>query len=282
VLLLGVRHRGTDDQRLLYGTLLMCNAGSLLLPGSNLTNLLVLSAQHQSVTGFARQMWPAFAAAVGVTIVVVVCSPRRHRGGGVLRGAAPAATFVTTRSGIGTAVVATTAALVCMLTLGDPAPAVAAIGALAVALEMARRRVTPARVVDAVDPAVLVGLFGIATALGVLGRSWHWPSSVLASANPGGTAAIAVGTSVALNNLPAAALLAARPVAHAHALLVGLDLGPNLAVTGSLSALLWYRTARAAGARPRVGHISKIGVILAPLSIAAALLALHFLSSGIV
>ena len=51
-----------------------------------------------------------------------------------------------------------------------------------------------------------------------------------------------------VNNLPAAVLFSAHAPAHSRALLIGLDLGPNLAVTGSLSALLWYRAARTVGA----------------------------------
>jgi arsenical pump membrane protein len=59
-----------------------------------------------------------------------------------------------------------------------------------------------------------------------------------------------------------------------------LNLGPNLAVTGSLSALLWYRTARTVGARPRLLELTRLGVIVVPLSIAAALLAVHVAGSG--
>ena len=104
--------------------------------------------------------------------------------------------------------------------------------------------------VEVVDPTLLLGLFGVAVALGTLGRGWHWPSSVLASSNAATTAAIAAVASVLCNNLPSAALLAARPVAHARALLIGLNIGPNLAVTGSLSALLGTAR-RAPSARTR-------------------------------
>jgi arsenical pump membrane protein len=53
-------------------------------------------------------------------------------------------------------------------------------------------------------------------------------------------------------------------------MLVGLDLGPNFFVTGSLSALLWFRSARRAGADPSVRHTAAVGVVAAPLAIAAA------------
>jgi arsenical pump membrane protein len=60
--------------------------------------------------------------------------------------------------------------------------------------------------------------------------------------------------------------------AHPRALLLGLDLGPNLAVTGSLSAVLWLQVARAAGARPSVVRYTLLGLVLVPLTLVAALL----------
>jgi arsenical pump membrane protein len=88
------------------------------------------------------------------------------------------------------------------------------------------------------------------------------------------TASIAALASVLLDNLPAAVLLSARRTPHPLALLVGLDVGPNLAVTGSLSAYLWWQAARSVGARPSAVTYSRLGVLLTPLAGAAALLAL--------
>jgi arsenical pump membrane protein len=82
---------------------------------------------------------------------------------------------------------------------------------------------------------------------------------------------VAAGTSVLVNNLPAASLLAARTPPHPFALLVGLNIGPNLFVTGSLAWLLWLRAARSAGAEPSVEKASRLGVIAVPLAMAAAL-----------
>src|SRR5919201_3283753 len=42
VLVHAARRRGLDERPFLYGAVFMANAGSVLLPGSNLTNLLVL------------------------------------------------------------------------------------------------------------------------------------------------------------------------------------------------------------------------------------------------
>jgi arsenical pump membrane protein len=63
-------------------------------------------------------------------------------------------------------------------------------------------------------------------------------------------------------------------------LLIGLNLGPNLFVSGSLAWLLWLRTARSAEADPSVARASRIGVVAVPLSMAAALALLTLTGSS--
>jgi arsenical pump membrane protein len=53
--------------------------------------------------------------------------------------------------------------------------------------------------------------------------------------------------------------------------LVGLNLGPNLCVTGSLAWLLWLKAAKSTGARPSLRSASRLGVVVVPVSMAAAL-----------
>src|SRR5919205_4315945 len=56
VLVHAARRRDLDERPFLYGSVFMANAASLLLPGSNLTNLLVLRSAPQSGAAFATQM----------------------------------------------------------------------------------------------------------------------------------------------------------------------------------------------------------------------------------
>ena len=71
VLVYAARSRGEGEAPLLYGCLLLSNAGSLLLPGSNLTNLIVLGHLHLSGGAFLAHMaLPALAAAVVTALVV--------------------------------------------------------------------------------------------------------------------------------------------------------------------------------------------------------------------
>ena len=127
---------------------------------------------------------------------------------------------------------------------------------------------------DVLGVPVLVGLFAVAVALGTLGRVWSGPADLLSHLDSWGTAVVAAGSSVLVNNLPAASLLAARRPDHPFSLLVGLNLGPNLLVTGSLAWFLWLRAARSAGSRPSIAKASRLGMVAVPLSMAAALGAL--------
>jgi arsenical pump membrane protein len=124
------------------------------------------------------------------------------------------------------------------------------------------------------DLHVLVGLFLLAVALGTLARRWHGPASLLGHVGGIGDAAVGALVSVLVNNLPAATLLSAQKPPHPLPLLIGLNLGPNLLFTGSLSAYLWYKAARAPAARPSLKQACLLGVLLVPLTMTGALLAL--------
>ncbi len=51
-------------------------------------------------------------------------------------------------------------------------------------------------------------------------------------------------------------------------------------MTGSLSALIWWRAARTAGARPSAARVTRLGAVLVPLSIALSLLSLWLVAPG--
>lgn len=263
VLLHAARERGTDEAPFLYGAVFMANSASLLLPGSNLTNLIVLA--HHPVPGltFAGRFAAPWAVAVAVTIAFLLLAFRRQLAVRVPR----AGSRVALRPGPGTVGIAAAAVLV--LALRHPALPVLGVGLVVGIASRLRAR----HVLDATNPALLLGVLGIAVALGTLGRNVGWLGSLVEHAGRWESAWIAAGASVLVNNLPAAVVLAAHAPAHARALLLGLDLGPNFAVTGSLSALLWLQVARVNGAKPSVVRYTLLGVVLAPISLALALLA---------
>jgi arsenical pump membrane protein len=262
------RSRGSAEIPLVYGCLLLSNAGSLLLPGSNLTNLIVLGHLHLSGAGFLARMWLPSVAALAVTAAVVAVAGRDSlRGTAGHPGPPP-------RPVLGVGLAAVTAATVIVVAVANPAIPVAGVGVAAAAVRLVQRRHRTRDVASALGLPVLAGLFGIAVALGTLGRAWAGPASLLSHSGSWGTAGVAAVTSVLVNNLPAASLLAARTPPHPFALLVGLNLGPNLFVTGSLAWFLWLRSARASGWQPSVATASRLGALAVPLSMAAALGAL--------
>lgn len=130
-------------------------------------------------------------------------------------------------------------AVVLVLVLASPALPMLAMGAALAGAAIRRGSVSVSAVVDAVDPGSLGAVFAVAVALGTLAHAWSGPAHLLATAGRPETAILGAIGAVALNNLPAAVLLASRVPAHPRALLLGLNLGPNLAVTGSLSSLIW-------------------------------------------
>jgi arsenical pump membrane protein len=85
-----------------------------------------------------------------------------------------------------------------------------------------------------------------------------------------------------VNNLPLG-LIAGGTIQAAHtkglianAVLIGVDLGPNLSVTGSLATILWLLALRKdAGDRERLDvsfwGFLKVGAVAMPLALAAAL-----------
>jgi arsenical pump membrane protein len=263
VLLHAARRRSLPEEPFLYGAAFVANAASLVLPGSNLTNLLVVSQAHVTGPAFAAGLAPAWAAAVTVTVAFLLVAFRR-----ALVTGRPA---MTQRPAIrlGPGAVGIGAATVLVLALPQPALPVLALGcATAIAA-----RLSPRELWESVSPGVLLGVLALSVVLGAAARGVPPLGRLVGGAGRWESAWLAAGAAVLVNNLPAAVVLSSHPAGHARALLLGLDLGPNLAVTGSLSGILWLRVARRHGARPSALRYTLLGLALVPLSLAAALLA---------
>jgi arsenical pump membrane protein len=246
----------------------MANASSLYLPGSNLTNLLVLDRHPVSGGAFADQMLAPALAATLVTAAGLVFVFR-----GQLRASKTRPMIAAREPPSRVGLLAALAAAGITLALRNPAPEVLGVGIAAVAIQLARQRLKLPQITRAVGPLTLTGLFALSVAVGVLARSWSGPARLLTHAGLWGTAAIGAIASIAINNLPSAMLLSAKPLSHPRALLFGLNLGPNLAVTGSLSAYLWFKAARQLDTRPSLLAFTRRGLLLAPAAIIAALAA---------
>jgi arsenical pump membrane protein len=282
VLVFAARRRRIGVEPFLYGCVFMANASSLFLPGSNLTNLLVLDA-HGGGSGasFAAKMFPIAITAAVVTAIGIAFlfraslkappSVRSHLpttiGDKCERTAGDPVPSVV----LGPGLVATAAAVVLVLVLRQPALAVLAVGLVAVAVELLRSRIALADVWRVVGPPSLAAAFVLTAALGTLARHWNGPAELIGGASGPETAALAALSTILINNLPSAALYSAHAVDHSRMLLLGLNVGPNLAVTGALSALLWFRAAREVDARPSLLEFSRRGVPLALIAMGAAI-----------
>ena len=80
------------------------------------------------------------------------------------------------------------------------------------------------------------------------------------------------------NNLPvgllAAHLFAQAPAGAKAAALIGVDLGPNLSVTGSLATILWLNALRREGMEMSAWRFLVLGAVMMPPALALALLGL--------
>ena len=125
-------------------------------------------------------------------------------------------------------------------------------------------------------------------ALGVVVRSVvdNGLSDALGHVIPDGTslvallavAAVAALLANVINNLPAVLVLlplvAAGGPGQVLAVLIGVNIGPNLTYAGSLATLLWRRVLRGHDDEPRFGEFTLLGVLTVPASLVAAVLAL--------
>jgi len=263
----------------------LANSASLLLPVSNLSNLLALRATGLSFTHFGALMAAPWLVAIAVEWGVLrrVLGVDLHgRGRAVEHAVAPRVKVAphvpvllgATLAGFG---VASAAGI-------DPAW-VAAAGAVALAVPaLLRRRATPAGVVRATALPFLVFVF----ALGVIVRaaSANGLADLVGSLVPGSTsllallaiAALAAVLANVLNNLPA--ILVLLPVtatvgpAAVLAALIGVNVGPNLTYVGSLATLLWRRSLSQHGAEPDVRDFVRLGLASVPPVLLAATVAL--------
>ncbi|MFG2306617.1 SLC13 family permease [Actinacidiphila glaucinigra] len=266
-----------------YACTHLSNTASLLLPVSNLTNLLAFAASGLSFTRFAGLMALPWLVAIAVEYVVF----RRW-----FRGDLAAA--VPVPDGAGTpplpvfalvTVVCTLAGFVVTPALGiDPAWAAAA-GALVLAVRaVARRRMT----VRAVAGAAGVPFLAFVLALGVVVRAVvdNGLADVLGRIVPGGTglaallgvAALAAVLANLINNLPAVLVLlpltAPAGPGAVLAVLLGVNIGPNLTYAGSLATLLWRRIVHQHEHDVDLKEFTVLGLLTVPAALGLAVVAL--------
>lgn len=267
---------------------LIANAASFVFPISNPANLVIYGRQMPPLFDWLPQYALPSVAAIVVTFVMLYWTQRAHFSGAIApdvpiphlpRGGRIAA--------IG--IVATTILLLVASTLdwslGLPT---ALAGAATASAVVVRERKSPWKTLRHISWSVLplvAGLFVIVEALdrsGLIGilraQLQQIAAQSVAQASWAGGIAVALASNV-LNNLPVGLIAGstvqagALPPEVARSVLIGVDLGPNLSVTGSLATILWLIALRRDGHHVSALAFLRIGAVVMPPALIAALAA---------
>jgi arsenical pump membrane protein len=275
--------------------LLICafiaNAASFVLPISNPANLVIYGSRMPPLA----QWLPAYLLPSIVAIVATYLLLRFTQRGALRQEIAKevprpklTAAGKMAAAGIVATAVALLAASALDLQLGLPT---AIAGSLTALVVLIRERKWPWNIARDISWGVLplvAGLFVLVEALGKTGlidaiaallRAGEQQAAFAAAALSGFAIALA---SNLINNLPAG-LLAASAVQTAQAsehvtraILIGVDLGPNLSVTGSLATILWLGALRREGLLVGFGAFLRIGAVVMPPALVLAIVAALF------
>jgi arsenical pump membrane protein len=270
-----------------FACALVANAASFVLPIANPSNLLFFADGMPPLGAWLASFGLASIASVVLTYAVLAVLFRRevapplvlHDGVGC-----------TPRTLAAIVLIASAVTLIVTSSLSGPLGQVTfALGAVAALLSATRDRNAPLAIVRGVAWPVVVltaALFVLVEALDAAGAGslpralFAWAGHQAAPIAQLGVAVAAALASNLVNNLPVGLDLgkyvgiAHPPGALSAAALVGVNVGPNLTVNGSLATLLWLAILRRNGVPMNGLTFAKVGLVATPLAlIAAALLA---------
>jgi arsenical pump membrane protein len=267
---------------------LIANAASFVLPISNPANLVIYGSHMPPLLQWLPRYALPSIASILVTYAILRWTQR-----GELQGTVsteidqPPLTAPGKRAAAGIALTAVVllAASAFDLQLGWPTFLAAIATAL---LVLTKSETGPTDILKHISWGVLplvAGLFVLVEALDHTGVTTALANALasLTQHSPPGAAAITAALlgfgSNLVNNLPAG-LLAGRVVEAAGspdqvraATLIGVDLGPNLSVTGSLATILWLTALRREGITVTAWQFLKIGALVMPPALILAVAA---------
>ena len=270
----------------LFACAFIANAASFVLPISNPANLVVFGEHMPPLLAWLRAFALPSVAAVVVTWAVLAFVFRAELAAPVERASHVPALSGTGRLaalGIAGVVLAMLAASALGFSLGAPTLLASAI---AIAAVQAARREAPWALLQHVSWSVLAlvaGLFVLVAGLGQTGLIAALTEGLHAAAHAApretawGAGALVAFASNLMNNLPAGLIAGtavnASPVPDGvrSAVAIGIDLGPNLSVTGSLATILWLVALRREGEHVSAWQFLRVGALVMPLALIAAL-----------
>jgi arsenical pump membrane protein len=264
----------------------LANSASLLLPVSNLTNLLAYGAADLSFLQFAALMALPWLVVLAVEYAGLRWVFRPDVAAAGEPDDEPPTDTPAPRYAL-VVLALTLAGFAAAAPLGIEPVWVAVAGVVVLgARSIATRHTTATTLVRAATP--LFCLFVLALGIVVAAVGAHGLGGVLTevvtSLGPGLPGLLAIAGLAAVlanvvNNLPATLLLLAAlgptpTPATVLAMLIGVGVGPNLTYVGSLATLLWRRVMAAEGAPPSLGRFTVAGVVTTPAALVAGTVAL--------
>ncbi len=268
-----------------YACTHLANSASLLLPVSNLTNLLAFASAGVSFLQFTALMTLPWLITVAIEYLVF----RRFFATDLAAGASAAGPAAEPNGGMPVFVLVVLGLTLAGFALTSMAGINPAWAAFAGAVVLAARALAQHRssVVGVVRAASLPFLLFV-LALGMVVRAVvdNGLAAALGQLVPTGTelpallgwAAIAAVLANLINNLPAVLVLLPLAtlggVPAVLAVLIGVNLGPNLTYVGSLATLLWRRVLHHHDTAPDIAEFTWLGLLTVPLTIVGATVAL--------
>jgi arsenical pump membrane protein len=271
----------------------IANAASFVLPISNPANLVVFGQQMPPLAEWLRTFGLPSVVAIVVTYLALRLAQRRALDAPV----AKAGDFSPlTRAGklAALGIVMTAVVLLTASALGSDLGLPTFIaGAVVTTLVLVIGRQSPLPVLKDISWSVLPLVAGLFVLVEGLNRTGALPALArvlkqAATASPQLTSwiagiAVAVGSNL-MNNLPMGLIAATTrqiaqvPVHVTGAILIGVDLGPNLSVTGSLATILWLIALRREGEHVDASRFLRLGLVVMPPALLLSLLALSAVS----
>jgi arsenical pump membrane protein len=265
----------------------IANAASFVLPISNPANLVVYGSKMPALAVWFRSFGWASLVSIAVTFAVLRLCCRQDLEGTIEREAEPVRLSTSGKlaaCGIAGAGAALLIASAFDFDLGLPT-LLAALAATA--LVAFRDRTAPLGIMKHMSWSVIAlvaGWFVLVAAVdqtGVLALSQEGLARAAAMGPVAGSFTAAFGVAAfsnIANNLPVGLIAgnalhaASVPVAIRNAVLIGVDLGPNLSVSGSLATILWLIALRRDGEDVGFWRFLRYGLLVMPPALALAVL----------
>jgi arsenical pump membrane protein len=270
---------GISPLPLAMTTVWLSNTASLLLPVSNLTNLLAANRVALTPSQFAAKMWAPQLAAIVVTAACLwIWYWRRSQRGGQLRYELPRRREPADKPLFAVASLACLVFVVGIL-VGVPIGVASSVSAGMLLIAFFVRKRSQLRL-GLVPWRLLVFVIGLFLVIDTIGR--HGLDTLIhgvIGTDDGGlgaarAAAAGAGLSNIVNNLPAylagESVIAVGNHTQLLALLIGTNVGPVITPWASLATLLWYERCHATGVKVPFGRFTWTGAILAVTALTAS------------